>query len=102
MSEPSAVESLTLAAIAESAQSAARLAGLDDAPGAAAALERAEHRLALFAQGKPSHARSVRLATEAVGRARRAVEVLGTHTHTTREKRTEARAALRAAARAKA
>jgi len=102
VSEPSTIDSLTLAAIAESAQSAARLAGLDDASAAQAALERAERRLALFAQGKPAHSRSVRLATEAVGRARRAVELLGTHTHTTREKRAQARAALRAAARAKA
>jgi hypothetical protein len=96
------VELLTLRALAESAQSAATLAGLGDEKGAKEALARAEHRLELFTAGRPSHARSVRLASEAVSRARRAVEILGSHADTAREKQTAARAAARAAERAKA
>ena len=63
------VEAATLRVIADSADSAAKLAVFGDGQGARSALLRAETRLAEFTRGKAWHERSVRLAREAVARA---------------------------------
>ena len=96
------LDTTTLHAIAESAQSAALRAGLGDRPGAEAALRRAERHLGTLSTGLPPHARVVRLAREAVERARLAIEHMGGQTVTRRAAGASVRAAGRAAARAKA
>lgn len=90
------LDSATLRVIADSADTAARLARLGDLAGARSALTRAEHRLADFTAGKPWHARVVRLAREAVAQA----TLLVSAPEFERKKR--ANATSRAAARAKA
>ena len=63
------LEAASLRAIADSAESAATLAVLGDGDGAKSALERAQHRLEEFANGRPWHGRALRLAREAVARS---------------------------------
>lgn len=89
------LEFATLRVIAESADTAARLAHLGDADGAKSALTRAQHRLVEFTAGKPWHTRVVRLAREAVACAELLVE------GPVCERGRLARATRRAAARAK-
>ena len=100
----SSLDTLTLHSIAESAQSATTRAELGDRPGAEAALARAEHRFERFQTDKPSHARVVRLAREAIERARQAVSNVDAMGKTVSRRRAEAdvHAAARAVARAKA
>jgi 2-keto-3-deoxy-6-phosphogluconate aldolase len=89
------LESATLRVIADSAESAAKLSVLGDGEGAKSALERAQHRLVEFSEGKPWHARAVRLAREAVARAELLVG------SGTLSRKRQARSVQRAAARAK-
>lgn len=95
------LDTSTLHAIAESAQSAATRASLGDKPGAEAALERATRHYVSLCASYPSHARIVRLAREALTRARTAVENMGGKA-TRREAGAYVRATARAVERAKA
>lgn len=95
------VDSHTLRAIAASAEAAAVRAGLGDRTGADAALDRAERQLGVLSAGKPAHARVVRLAREAVEKARGALALLGPGP-VTRRAAASIRRTSRAAARAKA
>ena len=101
------LELATLRAIAESAEQAARLSASGDVDRAKNALERAEKRFAEFSAGKPWHMKNVRVAREAVEKARLAVgvasESAGGASRIIRERRVgaQSRAAARATARAK-
>ena len=98
MSDPDAP---TLNSIAASAEAAAVRAGLGDHTGASAALDRATRQLNILSADRPSHARVVRLAREAVEKATQVVETLRTGSVPSRRAGTAVRRAARAAERAK-